>query len=104
MKPSVNIVWFRRDLRLSDNAALYHALKAGTPVLPIFIFDKQILDQLEDRKDKRVAFIHGAISEMQTQLVSMGSSMQVFYGKPMEAFAKLVDQYTIGTVFTNHDY
>lgn len=104
MKPSVNIVWFRRDLRLSDNAALYHALKAGTPVLPIFIFDKQILDQLEDRKDKRVAFIHGAISEMQTQLVSMGSSMQVFYGKPMEAFSKLVDQYTIGTVFTNHDY
>lgn len=104
MKPSVNIVWFRRDLRLSDNAALYHALKAGTPVLPIFIFDTQILDQLEDKKDKRVAFIHGAISEMQTQLVSMGSSMQVFYGKPMEAFAKLVDQYTIGTVFTNHDY
>ena len=104
MKPSVNIVWFRRDLRLSDNAALYHALKAGTPVLPIFIFDTQILDQLEDKKDKRVAFIHGAISEMQTALVGMGSSMQVFYGKPLEVLGKLVEQYTIGTVFTNHDY
>ncbi|WP_026763985.1 cryptochrome/photolyase family protein [Sediminibacterium salmoneum] len=104
MKPSVNIVWFRRDLRLSDNAALYHALKAGTPVLPIFIFDQHILDQLEDKKDKRVAFIHGAISEMQTALVGMGSSMQVFYGKPLEVFGKLVEQYSIGTVFTNHDY
>lgn len=104
MKPSVNIVWFRRDLRLSDNAALYHSLKAGTPVLPVFIFDTQILDQLEDKKDKRVAFIHGAISEMQAQLLSMGSSMQVFYGKPMDVFAILADQYIIGTVFTNHDY
>ena len=104
MKPSVNIVWFRRDLRLSDNAALYHALRAGIPVLPIFIFDQNILDQLEDKKDKRVAFIHGAITEMQTQLVRMGSTMQVFYGKPMEIFGKLVEQYTIGAVFTNHDY
>lgn len=104
MKPSVNIVWFRRDLRLSDNAALYHALRAGVPVLPIFIFDQNILDQLEDKKDKRVAFIHGAISEMQTQLKSLGSSMQVFYEKPLEVFGKLAEQYTIGTVFTNHDY
>jgi len=104
MNPSVNIVWFRRDLRLSDNAALYHSLRAGQPVLPVFIFDKQILDQLEDKQDKRVAFIHGAISEMQTELVNMGASMQVFYGKPLEVFENLVKQYTIGSVFTNHDY
>lgn len=104
MKPPINIIWFRRDLRLSDNAALYHALKAGTPVLPVFIFDKQILDQLEDKHDKRVAFIHGAISEMHTELVNMGSSMQVFYGKPLDVFENLVKQYAIGTVFTNHDY
>ena len=104
MKPSVNIIWFRRDLRLTDNAALYHALRSSQPVLPIFIFDKNILDQLEDKKDKRVAFIHGAIAEMQEQLVSMGSSMQVFYGKPLEVFENLVQQYTIGSVFTNHDY
>jgi len=44
MKPMVNIFWFRRDLRLSDNAGLYHALKDGNPVLPVFIFDTSILD------------------------------------------------------------
>ena len=104
MKPSVNIIWFRRDLRLFDNAALYHALRADVPVLPIFIFDTTILDQLQDRSDKRVAFIHAAITEMQTQLVAMGSSMQVFHGKPMDIFSQLVQLYTIGTVFTNHDY
>ena len=104
MKPSVNIIWFRRDLRLSDNAALYHALRADVPVLPIFIFDTTILNQLQDRADKRVAFIHAAITEMQTQLVAMGSSMQVFHGKPMDIFSQLVQLYTIGTVFTNHDY
>ena len=104
MKPSVNIIWFRRDLRLKDNAALYHALKSGVPVLPIFIFDTTILDQLQDRADKRVAFIHAAIVEMQTELVAMGSTLQVFHGKPMDIFAKLVQLYTIQTVFTNHDY
>ena len=104
MKPSVNIIWFRRDLRLSDNAALYHALRADVPVLPIFIFDTTILDQLQDRADKRVAFIHAAITEMQTQLVTIGSSMQVFHGKPMDIFSQLVQSYSVGTVFTNHDY
>lgn len=104
MKPSVNIIWFRRDLRLKDNAALYHALRSDVPVLPIFIFDTTILDQLQDRSDKRVAFIHAAITEMQTELVVLGSTMQVFHGKPLEVFAELVSMYTIQTVFTNHDY
>lgn len=104
MKPSINIIWFRRDLRLKDNAALYHALKLGVPALPIFIFDTSILAQLQDRSDKRVAFIHAAITEMQTELVAMGSTMQVFHGKPLEVFAELVSTYTIQTVFTNHDY
>lgn len=104
MKPSVNIIWFRRDLRLKDNAALYHALKLGVPVLPIFIFDTSILDQLQDKADKRVAFIHAAITEMQTELVAMGSTMQVFHGKPLDVFAQLVQSYTIASVFANHDY
>lgn len=104
MKPSVNIIWFRRDLRLKDNAALYHALKAGVPVLPIFIFDTAILDQLQDRADKRVAFIHSAITEMQAELVAMGSTMKVFHGKPLDVFTQLVQSYSIHTVFTNHDY
>ncbi|MDP3392509.1 deoxyribodipyrimidine photo-lyase [Sediminibacterium sp.] len=104
MKPSVNIIWFRRDLRLKDNAALYHALQSGVPVLPIFIFDTTILDQLPDRADKRVAFIHAAIAEMQTELVALGSTLQVFHGKPLEVFTQLVQSYHVQTVFTNHDY
>lgn len=104
MKPAINIVWFRRDLRLKDNAALYHALRSGIPVLPIFIFDSTILDQLQDRSDKRVAFIHSAITEMQTELVALGSTMKVFHGKPLDVFTQLVQSYSIQTVFTNHDY
>jgi len=104
MKPSVSIIWFRRDLRLRDNAALYHALQNDVPVLPIFIFDTTILDQLQDRADKRVAFIHAAIAEMQTELVAMGSTLQVFHGKPLDVFTSLIQSYTIKTVFTNHDY
>ncbi|MGL6267626.1 MAG: deoxyribodipyrimidine photo-lyase, partial [Chitinophagaceae bacterium] len=62
-KPQVNIFWFRRDLRLNDNTGLFHALKSGRPVMPVFIFDREILDQLEDREDRRVAFIHAALME-----------------------------------------
>lgn len=65
MKPRIQVMWFRRDLRLSDNAALYYALRSGIPVLPVFIFDKNILDQLEDKADRRVEFIHAAITELQ---------------------------------------
>ena len=104
MRPLVNIIWFRRDLRLKDNAALYHALRSGVSVLPIFIFDTAILDQLQDRADKRVAFIHSAITEMQAELVAMGSTMKVFHGKPLDVFTLLVQSYSIQTVFTNHDY
>jgi len=104
MRSLVNIVWFRRDLRLKDNAALYHALRSGVPVLPVFIFDTAILDQLQDRADKRVAFIHSAITEMQAELVAMGSTMKVFHGKPLDVFTQLVQSYSIQTVFTNHDY
>ncbi|CAN5655742.1 deoxyribodipyrimidine photo-lyase [soil metagenome] len=101
---TMNIIWFRRDLRLQDNAALYHALKAGEPVLPIFIFDKNILDDLEDKQDKRVEFIYAALEEMQEQLLKIGSSLQVFYGYPEKVFKQLVDENKIGKVFTNHDY
>lgn len=104
MKPTVNITWFRRDLRLTDNAALYYALKESKNVLPIFIFDKNILDELEDKVDKRVEFIHNAIQEMQTQLVELGSTLEVFYCKPAEAFSQLIEKYNIENVYTNHDY
>jgi deoxyribodipyrimidine photo-lyase len=99
-----NIIWFRRDLRLTDNAALYHALKAGERVIPIFIFDRNILDKLEDKQDRRVAFIYAALQEMQQQLVKTGSTLQVYYGFPETIFKQLLDEYDINAVYTNHDY
>ena len=100
----VNIIWFRRDLRLNDNAALYHALQSGIPVLPIFIFDTNILDQLEDKADRRVAFIHSALAGMQQKLIKLGASLEVYYGTPLDIFKKLLTKYSITQVFTNHDY
>lgn len=101
---TVNIFWFRRDLRLSDNAGLYHALKSDIPVLPIFIFDTNILDRLADKGDRRVSFIHAALDKIQGSLLKVASSLQVFYATPAEAFAELFTKFTIEKVFTNHDY
>jgi deoxyribodipyrimidine photo-lyase len=100
----ISIFWFRRDLRLEDNAGLYHALKSGKEVLPIFIFDKNILDKLENKTDKRVAFIHNAINEIQTKLSSFGSSLNVYYSTPKEVFKELIRKGNISCVYTNHDY
>ncbi len=98
------IFWFRRDLRLQDNAGLYHALKSGDPVIPVFIFDRDILDQLSDRTDARVTFIFDAIEDLRQQLEALGSTLLVEYGRPIEVFAKLLSEYSIGHVFTNRDY
>lgn len=102
--PSVNIFWFRRDLRLTDNAGLYHALRSGQQVLPIFIFDRHILDALEDKSDRRVSFIHEALKNIQEKLVKLKSSLQVYYGFPEEVFAQLLSEHDISMVFTNGDY
>ncbi|MGZ4036479.1 MAG: deoxyribodipyrimidine photo-lyase, partial [Bacteroidia bacterium] len=68
MIEKINLFWFRRDLRLEDNAGLFQAFQAGRPVLPVFIFDLDILDRLEDRNDKRVSFIHAALRQLQHSL------------------------------------
>jgi deoxyribodipyrimidine photo-lyase len=108
MKAPVFIFWFRRDLRFEDNVGLYHALYQaklqGLKVIPVFIFDKNILDKLEDKKDRRVDFIHRTILSMQEQLVANGKSMLVEYGKPLDVIANLTKQYNITSVYTNHDY
>ena len=100
----VNIMWFRRDLRLHDNAALYHALKNNHPVLPIFIFDKNILDDLEDKKDRRVEFIREALVEIQETLKKHNTSLEVYYDTPVNVYKALTKKYTIKTVFANEDY
>lgn len=94
------IAWFRRDLRLHDNAALYHALKENEDVLPVFIFDSNILDKLNDDHDPRVTFIHESLSTLKSELEALGSSLKVFHGKPVEIFRKL----SPAKIYTNHDY
>jgi len=103
-KTAVSVFWFRRDLRLDDNAGLYHALKSDHPVLPIFIFDKEILNQLQDKDDARVTFIYQVITKLDKELRNQGSSLHVFHDKPADAWRKLVDDYDIKTVYANHDY
>src|SRR5687768_5812285 len=104
MKEKVWIFWFRRDLRLEDNAALFYSLSRSEKVCPIFIFDKYILDDLEDKTDKRVAFIYRAVLDIRQQLISLGSSLEVFYGYPQDIFKNLVDTYDVAEVYANHDY
>jgi deoxyribodipyrimidine photo-lyase len=82
MNSPINIFWFRRDLRLEDNAGLFHALNSGLPVLPIFIFDKNILDKLSDKNDRRVTFIHHSLMNIQHALQKIGSSLHVIYDTP----------------------
>jgi len=103
-KPPVNIFWFRRDLRLDDNAGLYHALKSNNPILPVFIFDTNILDELDDKQDRRVEFIHITLQQMQQRLQKMDSTLDVRYGNPTDAFRQLLLDYRVEKVFTNHDY
>lgn len=104
MKETINIFWFRRDLRLDDNVGLYHALNGKHPVLPIFIFDKDILELLP-KDDARVNFIHKTLSNLNDTLKrNFGGSLATFHNKPLDVFNKLVTNYTIVTVYTNHDY
>ncbi len=100
----INLFWFRRDLRLTDNAGLFHALKEGLPVLPIFIFDAEILDDLVDKRDARVEFIRNVLQEIHQELLALGSTLDVRFGKPAEVWEKLTTEYDIAQVFTNHDY
>lgn len=99
----MNIFWFRRDLRLDDNAGLYHALQSGNEILPIFIFDENILSQLP-KNDARVTFIHQQLTKIQEQLKSLGKSLAIFYGDPFEVYHKILSENEIQTIYTNHDY
>lgn len=100
----INIFWFRRDLRLSDNCGLFNALASPNPVLPVFIFDTDILERLEDKKDKRVEFIHNAVREVHEELIKYGSGLSALHGKPPEVFKELTGKYNVEAVYTNHDY
>ena len=99
----ISIFWFRRDLRLHDNIALFNALKSGEKVLPIFIFDTSILDKLP-KNDARVSFIIKELRSMNEHLKSFDASIDILHGKPIEVFESLIKKYQIASVFTNQDY
>lgn len=104
MKQKVNIFWFRRDLRLDDNVGFYKALTSKNPVVPIFIFDTEILNRLP-KNDARVSFIHDTLQNMQSELQNKyASSIAVFKGNATETFLHIINNFNVETVFTNHDY
>ncbi len=101
----MTIFWHRRDLRNHDNAGLYEALKAEKDILPIFIFDRHILDKLSNKADARVSFLHQAVTDLQAAYQAAGGSLRVFYGFPEEVFPQLLAEYPpITAVYTNRDY
>lgn len=103
MKSKISIYWFRRDLRLDDNTALYFALKGKDLVLPIFIFDDEILEKLP-KDDARITFIYNSLKEIQLKLNSLGSSVEIKKGNPFLIWKELLKKYTIENVFFNKDY
>lgn len=104
MNKTIVLFWFRRDLRLEDNAALYHALKENNTVLPLFIFDKNILDKLENRYDRRVDFIHQALTKINAELLTLDSCLSIYYDTPERVFKKIVKENNVSAVYANHDY
>ncbi|MCM8534142.1 MAG: DNA photolyase family protein [Lentisphaeraceae bacterium] len=97
--------WFRRDLRFEDNHGLYQALKDNDEVLPVFIFDPKILDQLTDKKDKRVDFIHQTLNEMDAKLREMGhAGILIVHGDVKAYWQKIIKMYEIETIYCNSDY
>ena len=99
----MNVFWFRRDLRLEDNCGLHEALKAGEKVMPIFIFDKDIINKLPNN-DARVSFIHQELENINKQLEEIGSALSIYLGTPKDVFNSLSEKHTIDSVFCNHDY
>lgn len=103
MKP-VSVFWHRRDLRTNDNHGLFLALQGDFPVLPLFILDRNILDDLEDRDDARVTFIHNKLEYLQSEYRVHGGDLRVEYGFPLEIWKKLLQTLDIKAVYVNRDY
>ena len=103
MKDNLVIFWFRRDLRLKDNAGLFHALNENDKVLPIFIYDKNTLDKL-NKSDHRVDFIEYSLKKLNDLLKKNNKSISIYYGKPVKVFSELIKKYNVTKVYSNKDY
>ena len=99
----VSIIWFRRDLRLEDNKALFFAQQSGFPVLPIFIFDNNIILEL-DANDGRISFIYNNLKAIHSTLADYNSALYCLKGKPIEVWKQLINEFEIASVFANKDY
>jgi len=97
------LVWLRRDLRLFDHAALFHALSSGAQVICVFIFDKTILDSLP-KSDRRVAFIHASLCQLKQELNALGSDLVVRHGSARALIPRLADEFNAHAVYANRDY
>ncbi|MCK9380749.1 MAG: DNA photolyase family protein [Sulfuritalea sp.] len=100
---SAALVWFRRDLRAHDHAALHHALKTHRRVYCVFVFDTTILDSLP-RRDRRVEFILRAVEEVAAALREMGGALIVRHGDPLLEIQNLATELGVTTVYVNRDY
>lgn len=101
---NVNIFWFRRDLRIDDNHGLYQALNAGLPVVPVFIFDPEVLSHFPNPEDARLTFIHCCLTNLDSEFRKFNSSLQVYFSAPEIVFGRLAAKYVLHSVFTNTDY
>jgi deoxyribodipyrimidine photo-lyase len=99
----VAIFWFRRDLRLKDNTGLWHALTSGYRVLPLFIYDENILSKLEP-DDRRMSFLNDILKGLDSSLKEAGSTLFTRYGDPINVFRTLKDKFSIKGVYFNRDY
>jgi deoxyribodipyrimidine photo-lyase len=104
MREPVSIFWYRRDLRIHDNHGLFEALNGEHPVLPVFIFDSEILDKLGDKADARVEFIHEELEKLNKSFQAVGSRLHVFHGKPLDIYKEIFKAFDVLTVYCNHDY
>lgn len=100
----INIFWFRRDLRIEDNIGLAKAFADGLPVLPVFIFDKNILDKLQNPTDARVTFIYDTLKKIDNELREKGSGILILHGSPLECWNDILERYNVNEVFYNKDY
>jgi deoxyribodipyrimidine photo-lyase len=99
----IAVFWFRRDIRLEDNTALYHALKSGQPVMPVFIFDRRILREFP-KDDARITFFYKKLNEINNRLGTFSSSINILHGNPLNVWQMLIKKFNISEVYINRDY
>ena len=98
------LFWFRRDLRVTDNAGLFHALKSARQVHCVFVFDREILDALTNKKDRRVEFIWESVHKLETSLKKLGGGLMVRHASAADTIPLLAKELKAEAVFTNEDY